>query len=210
MASGIGIVVLIALYYLIMKLFRAAKSLPRDLAGRKLAHSEADEHLYDSVREEIESGEIRSGLWTKAEATANSTENAAVRAKYIQLRFEQLEAQGKQNKIEDVDSASEEEAYWQKQNRQLDRSELGVWTQSKSTGTEEVSAVNYYTWDEWYRLYRTEAGLANSALAENMDGTSLFDSMETESLKKAHHDNICPLKLGKQFATRFDANNFIP
>ena len=53
-----------------------------------------------------ESGEIRSGLWTKAEATANSIEYAAIRAKYIQLRFEQLEAQGQHNQIVNEDSES--------------------------------------------------------------------------------------------------------
>lgn len=108
--GGLGsvflIVVLIAVVRWIMKLSRAAKSLPLDLAARKVANSEAEECRYEFIRQEIESGEIRSGLWTKAEATANSTENAAIRAKYIQLRFEQLEAQGQHNQIADEVSVS--------------------------------------------------------------------------------------------------------
>lgn len=106
LGSVILIVVLIAVVRWIMKLSRAAKSLPQDLAARKVANSDAEERLYDFIRQEIESGEIRSGLWTKAEATANSIENAAIRAKYIQLRFGQLEAQGQHKKVVNEDSAA--------------------------------------------------------------------------------------------------------
>ena len=110
LVTGVGsvilIVVLIAVVRWVMKLSRAAKSLPQNFAARKVANSEAEEGLYEFIRQEIESGEIRSGLWTKAEATANSIENAAIRAKYIQLRFEQLEAQG-QLQIHELAEAEE-------------------------------------------------------------------------------------------------------
>jgi hypothetical protein len=97
--SGFIVVVVISVIGWLITLFKKAKSLPQNFAARKVANSEAEEGLYDFIRQQIESGEIRSGLWTKAEATANSTENAAIRAKYIQLRFEQLEAQGQRNRI---------------------------------------------------------------------------------------------------------------
>ena len=61
---------------------------------RKISDIEAEEHLYEIVEQEIKQGEIRRGLWTKAEAQSNSTDSAAIRAKYIQYRFGQLEAQG--------------------------------------------------------------------------------------------------------------------
>jgi hypothetical protein len=103
MIAGLGSVILIFALIGAYRLVTKLKSLPEDLAKktstRKMVNAEAEERLYDSVRQEYESGEIRSGLWTKAEATANSTENAAIRAKYIQLRFEQLEAQSQHNQI---------------------------------------------------------------------------------------------------------------
>lgn len=95
--SAILMVALVSIIGWLVVLLKKARSLPQELANRasarKLADSEMEERLYESVRQEIESGEIRSGLWTKAEATANSSDKTEIRAKYIQLRFEQLEAQ---------------------------------------------------------------------------------------------------------------------
>lgn len=95
-ASVVLISILIAIFRGTKMLTKLARSLPKDIAAkssaRKLADSEAEERLYDLVRQEYESGDIRSGLWAKAEATALSTEEVAIRAKYFQLRFEQLQA----------------------------------------------------------------------------------------------------------------------
>jgi hypothetical protein len=115
--SVVLILALIGTVRLTKRLTRAAKSLPQDLAKkastRKLTDSEAEERLYEFVRQELESGEIRNGLWTKAEATANSIEKAAIRARYIQLRFEQLEAQGQlqRHELNEAEKSAPEDTF---------------------------------------------------------------------------------------------------
>ncbi len=117
LVAGLGSAILILILFGIYRLIKRLKSLPKNLSkkisSRKLADAEAEERLYDFVRQEFESGEIRSGLLTKAEATANSTEKAAIRAKYIQLRFEQLETQGllQQHEPTEVKESAPEETF---------------------------------------------------------------------------------------------------
>jgi hypothetical protein len=48
-----------------------------------------DEKYYERVAEEMRSGEIREGLWTKVLSSADGNEQAA-KARYIKLRVEQL------------------------------------------------------------------------------------------------------------------------
>lgn len=90
------------------KLARSVISTPKHLRKkngiRKMSDIEAEERLYEIVRQEIERGEIRSGLWTKAEANSNSTDEAAIRARYIRFRFEQLEAQGQLSQEELIET----------------------------------------------------------------------------------------------------------
>lgn len=55
----------------------------------------AEEKLYEYVGTEIESGTIRSGLWTKATTTASSSEHEDIKREYIRLRVEHLHAEGR-------------------------------------------------------------------------------------------------------------------
>jgi len=55
----------------------------------------AEEKLYEYVGKEMEAGEIRSGLWTKATSTATSSKNEDIRREYIRLRVKHLNAEGR-------------------------------------------------------------------------------------------------------------------
>lgn len=55
----------------------------------------AEEKLYEYVAKEIAAGEIRQGLWAKAESQAVTSSDADVKRKYIELRVELLGAEGR-------------------------------------------------------------------------------------------------------------------
>ena len=55
----------------------------------------AEEKLYEYVGKEIEAGDIRTGLWTKAITLANSSEQGDINREYIRLRIEYLFAEGR-------------------------------------------------------------------------------------------------------------------
>lgn len=71
----------------------------------------AEEKLYEYVAKEMEVGEIRQGLWAKATAQASSAHDADIRRKYIELRVEYLQAEGRltQQFLEEIETASENE-----------------------------------------------------------------------------------------------------
>jgi hypothetical protein len=54
-----------------------------------------EEKIYEHVSNEIESGEIRPGLWTKASTTAASSNPEDIKREYARLRVEQLYAEGR-------------------------------------------------------------------------------------------------------------------
>ena len=71
----------------------------------------AEEKLYEYVGKEIESNNIRSGLWTKATSTAASRDPEDITAEYIRLRVEYLLAEGRlyQQFLQEVYEIPEEE-----------------------------------------------------------------------------------------------------
>ena len=70
-----------------------------------------EEKLYEYVQREMENDDIRPGLWTKANATINTSDIDAVNRKYIQLRVEMLRAEGRlfNRFLEEVTDEMEEE-----------------------------------------------------------------------------------------------------
>ena len=63
--------------------------------ARKDAKVLAEEKLYEHIGNEIESGEIRSGLWVKATSIATSSDPEDINREYIRLRVEHLQAEGR-------------------------------------------------------------------------------------------------------------------
>lgn len=59
-------------------------------------------------------------------------------------------------------------------------------------------------WEEWFKRYKTSAGIHNPALAPNDEGHSLIDFMEDQAIRRAHRDGVDPELLGKKFAEQFD------
>ena len=60
--------------------------------GRAIANAR-DEAVYEQVAREIDSGDLRPGLWVKALAAANGDEQKA-KAEYVRLRAAQIRIQG--------------------------------------------------------------------------------------------------------------------
>lgn len=69
-----------------------------------------EEKLYAHVAMELKAGDIRQGLWTKATAKADTSSEADVRRKYIELRVEFLRAEGRLQKqfVDEVLAATDE------------------------------------------------------------------------------------------------------
>ena len=84
--------------------------LKRVTSARKVAVLKAEERLYEFIRDELESGAVSRGIWTKAEISAKSLDEPEIRKKYIQLRYEQLRAEEKlfQQLVDDILRAAEE------------------------------------------------------------------------------------------------------
>ena len=78
---------------------------------RKDAELLAEEKLYEYVGNEIESGEIRPGLWTKATSTATSSDEKDIKREYIRLRVEHLRAEGRffEQFLEEASEAEQKE-----------------------------------------------------------------------------------------------------
>tara|TARA_R110000851_G_scaffold226470_2_gene379303 strand:+ start:658 stop:1320 length:663 start_codon:yes stop_codon:yes gene_type:complete len=62
------------------------------------------------------------------------------------------------------------------------------------------------SWDDWYQIFKNEAGIANPQL-ETSDGLSILDLMESESIKKAYIERVDPKYFARDFAKHFDIKN---
>lgn len=71
-----------------------------------------------------------------------------------------------------------------------------------------IGSPEYATWEEWYRVFKVEAGKQNPQLELDEEGNSLIDLMEDESLKRAFRDGLDPKALSKNFAGQFDITSF--
>ena len=67
---------------------------------------------------------------------------------------------------------------------------------------------SFATWEEWYSVYKIEAGKVNPALEPDEGGVSLIDLMDDEPMKRAFNDGIAPKALAKRFAEQFDICTF--
>lgn len=99
----------------------------------------------------------------------------------------------------------------------LDRELLGAASQilvefsdviARSPLGQEVSELitnhEHDTWEQWYDVYKKEAGKQNPGLEPDENGMSLIDFMEDEPLRRAFRDGMDPRSLGRQFADQFD------
>lgn len=69
---------------------------------------------------------------------------------------------------------------------------------------EEILGAATPNWNEWYSLFKDEAGKHHSGLVVDEKGFSLVDLMDHEPLKRACQDEVDPRSLGKRFASQFD------
>ena len=72
------------------------------------------------------------------------------------------------------------------------------------TGQRGDAGNDRYTWEEWFRLYKIEAGRVNPMLAVNAQGSSVLDFMDKAMLRDAHGRNICPRTFGRLSANQLD------
>jgi len=89
---------------------------------QKDAMSLVDEQVYASVLSELESGEIRNGVWAKAFADSDGDENKA-KAAYIRLRVQQEFYRASQNN--DADTTADSPSYFNEAGNQTFRIEQG-------------------------------------------------------------------------------------
>lgn len=73
---------------------------------------------------------------------------------------------------------------------------------------EIMASSEHSTREEWYRVFKIEAGKENPQLEANEEGNSLIDFMEHEPLKRAFRDGGDPKSLAKDFAAQFDIASF--
>ena len=50
--------------------------------------------IYSQINQEIKNGDIKTTLWTKAEALTDGGNEQQVKSKYVKLRFEQIKEDG--------------------------------------------------------------------------------------------------------------------
>jgi len=89
----------------------------------------------------------------------------------------------------------------------------GMETESGSTrfagktvepGQRKDAVDNQYTWEQWFEIYKLEAGRVNPMLAVNAQGNSVLDFMDKTPLRDAHSKNICPRTFGRLSARQLD------
>ena len=71
-----------------------------------------------------------------------------------------------------------------------------------------MASSEHSTWEEWYWVFKMEAGKENPQLEAIEKGISLIDLMEHEPLKRAFRDGVDPKSLAKDFAAQFDIASF--
>lgn len=71
-----------------------------------------------------------------------------------------------------------------------------------------IGSTKYATWEEWFQVFKVEAGKLNPQLKVDEEGNSLIDLMEDEPLKRAFLDGADPKALAKEFAGQFDITSF--
>jgi hypothetical protein len=83
----------------------------KKLQARKDLNLLVEEKLYEHVANEMEAGDIRQGLWAKASVQSSSAHEADIRRKYIELRVEYLQAEGRLTKqfLEELKAAAVDE-----------------------------------------------------------------------------------------------------
>ena len=55
---------------------------------------EPEDKIYSQINREIKNGDIKTTLWTKAEALTDGGNEQQVKSKYVKLRFEQIKEDG--------------------------------------------------------------------------------------------------------------------
>ena len=55
---------------------------------------EPEDRIYSQINQEIKNGDIKTTLWTKAEALTDGGNEQQVKSKYVKLRFEQIKEDG--------------------------------------------------------------------------------------------------------------------
>lgn len=83
----LGVVALVLWFF--FKRTRKGKAMREGIQIKRRVDAAAEEAYYDQVAQELESGQVRAGLWAKAFADA-SGDTSRARARYIKLRAASL------------------------------------------------------------------------------------------------------------------------
>ena len=71
-------------------------------------------------------------------------------------------------------------------------------------GQRKDAGDNQSTWEQWFGLFKLEAGRVNPMLAVNALGNSVLDFMDKTPLREAHRRNICPRTYARLSAKHFE------